>query len=216
MAVHIHQSRRPQNRVIFEKMPFVKTVFKHLRIPIPIQKDLPSDLISSIECEDIKIRLARDCPHPLITGSIITVIKIPRALKRVKFMTTGIKAEFYLLHPKTSKKIARLQTDGWHESTSDKQDRLWKVEATVTDAPVEIIDKDGFDDWIGLMLRIEGEEMEVWVEGWCSAGVKTFGTKIKVKKIPVKASLSIPGKVFIFHSKDRDPKAGSIRSEGTE
>jgi hypothetical protein len=197
-------------------MPFIKTVFKHLRIPIPVQKDAPSDLISSIECEDIKIRLARDCPHPLITGSIITVIKIPRALKRVKFMTTAIKAEFYLLHPKTSKKIARLETDGWHESTSDKRDRLWKVEATVTDAPVEIVDDDGFDEWIGMMLRIEGEEMEVWVEGWCSAGVKTLGTKIKVKKIPVKASLYIPGKVLTFYSKGRYPKARSVRPEGTE
>jgi hypothetical protein len=197
-------------------MPFIKTVFKHLRIPILIQKDLPSDLISSIECEDIKIRLSRDCPHPLITGSIITVIKIPKALKRIKFMMTGIKAEFYLLHPETSKKIARLRTDGWHESTSDKQDRLWKVEATVTDAPVEIIDNDGFDDWIRMMLQIEGEEMEVWVEGWCSAGVKTLGTKVKVKKIPVKASLNIPGNILMFHADGRYPKARSIRAEGTE
>jgi hypothetical protein len=131
-------------------------------------------------------------------------------------MTTGIKAEFYLLHPKTFKKIAQLVTDGWHESTSDKRDRLWKVEATVIDAPVEIIDNDGFDEWIGMMLQIEGEEMEVLIEGWCSAGVKTLGTKIKVKKIPVKASLMIPGIFLIFKANSRYTKAKSVRPEGTE
>src|ERR1700733_6421143 len=94
----------------------VRTVFKHLHFPIPLKKDLPSDLISSIELEDIEIRLNRECPRPLITGLITTVVQIPRAFRKIKFLTTDIKAEFYLLHPQTSRRIAKLETDGWHES----------------------------------------------------------------------------------------------------
>jgi LEA14-like dessication related protein len=172
---------------------FVHAVFKSLRLPIPVKKDLPSDLVSSIELEDITVRLPKECPQPLITGLITTFVRIPKGLRKVKFMTTGIKAEFYLLHPEHRGRIARLQTDGWHESSLDKRERLWKIEANVTDAPVEIVDGKGFDEWIGKMIEHEGEDMKVSVEGWCSAGIKIFGTKAKVKKIPVKATLKIPG-----------------------
>ena len=172
---------------------FINTVFKSLRLPIPIKKDLPSDLVSSIELEDITLRLPKECPQPWITGLITTVIRIPKGLRRVKFMTSGIKAEFYLLHPEHHGRIARLQTEGWHESKFDKRERLWKIQAKVTDAPVDIIDGKGFDEWIGKMVDHEGEDMRVSVEGWCSAGIKAFGIKAKVKRIPVKATLKIPG-----------------------
>ena len=172
---------------------FINAVFKCLRFPIPVKKDYPSDLVSSIELEDITIRLPKECSHPLITGLITTVIRIPWGLRKVKFITTGIKAEFYLLHPDHGGRIARLQTDGWEGSSFDKSERLWKIEAKVTDAPVEIVDDRGFDVWIGKMIEHEGEDMKVRVEGWCSAGINVFGTKAKVKKIPVKATLKIPG-----------------------
>ena len=167
---------------------------KHLHIPVPVKRDLPSDLISSIDLKDITIRFPKDCPRPLITGSIRTEIRIPRGLRKLKFMTGGIKAEFYLLHPKDhSRKISLLQTERWYGCSSEQNDKRWNVEATVKDAPVEIVDGDGFDDWIKAMLEVEGESMESWVEGWCSAGVKACWTKVKVKKIPVKAKLDIPG-----------------------
>lgn len=122
------------------------------------------------------------------------------------------KAEFYLLHPKTSRRIAKLETDGWHESTSDKRGKLWKIEARVTDAPVEILEGDGFDDWIGMMLQHEGEEMRVSVEGWCSAGIEALKTSAKVQKIPVHASLNIPG-LSLFKIDFRNPETRSIGSE---
>jgi hypothetical protein len=190
----------------------VRTVFKHLHFPIPLKKDLPSDLISSIELEDIEIRLNRECPRPLISGLITTVVQIPRAFRKIKFFTTDIKAEFYLLHPQTSRRIAKLETDGWHESTSDKRGKLWKIEARVTDAPVEILEGDGFDDWIGMMLQHEGEEMRVSVEGWCSAGIKALKTSAKVQKIPIHASLNIPG-LSSFKVDFRNPETRSIGSE---
>src|SRR5579859_1922201 len=175
---------------------FAQTVFKCLYFKIPLKKDYPSQHISSIELQDVEIRLNQECPNPLITGLITTKIQIPKGVRKLKFMTTGISAEFYLLHPKTKHRIARLETDGWYESTSDQSDKsgkIWTIETRVRDAPVEILEGDGFDDWIGMMMRHEGEEMSVSVEGWCSAGVKTLKTKVKVKRLPVKASLNIAG-----------------------
>ena len=171
----------------------INTVFKCLRFPIPVKKDYPSDLVSTIELKDITIHLPKESSHPLITGLITTNIRIPRALRKVKFITTGIKAEFFLLHPDNGGRIARLQTDGWHESNFDRKEGVWRIEAKVTNAPVEIVDGKGFDVWIGKMIEHEGEDMTVSVEGWCSAGINIFGTKAKVKKIPVKATLKIPG-----------------------
>ena len=193
----------------------VRTVFKHLHFPIPLKKDLPSDLISSIELEDIEIRLNRECPRPLITGLITTVIHIPRAFRKIKFLTTDIIIKRKCLPPAsqnipTNRKVQR--QNGWHESTSDKRGKLWKIEARVTDAPVEILEGDGFDDWIGMMLQHEGEEMRVSVEGWCSAGIEALKTSAKVQKIPVHASLNIPG-LSLFKIDFRNPETRSIGSE---
>jgi hypothetical protein len=173
---------------------FIKTVVKHLHIPIPIKSDLPSELISVIELKDITIYLPEHGPRPLLSGSIRTETKIPTGLGKLRFMTEGIQAEFYLLHPKDhARKISLVQTEGWHECSSTQGDEIWNIEAKVRDAPVEIIDGEGFDEWIKMMLEIEGESMGAWVEGWCSAGVKALGTKAKIKKIPVKANIDIPG-----------------------
>ena len=179
---------------------FVQTIVKHLRLPIPVKKGLPSDLISLIELEDITITLPRDCPHPLVTGLIRTEVRIPTGLHKISFMTTGIKAKFCLLHPKTNRPIAQLETDGWHESSSDKNERVWKIEARVKEAPVEIMEGQGFDEWIGMMLALEEEYMRISVEGWCTAGVKLAGTKIKVRKLPIKASLNLPGMFLAISS----------------
>lgn len=172
---------------------FINVVFKILHLPIPVKKDLPSNLISTISLKDIKIRLPKDLPHPLITGFISTEIHIPKLLRKVEFITTEIKAEFYLLHPKSGKRIAKLETDGWHESSFDKSKYLWRIEVVVEEAPVEIVDERGFDEWIGIMIEHEGETMNVSVEGWCSAGIKVLGTKARIQKLPIKASLDIPG-----------------------
>jgi len=179
---------------------FVQTIVKHLRLPIPVRKDLPSDLISLIELEDITITLPRDCPHPLVTGLIRTEVRIPTGLHKISFITTGIKAKFYLLHPKTKERIAQLETDGWHESSSDQDERVWKIEARVKEAPVEIVEGQGFYEWIGMMLALEEEFMRICVEGWCTVGIKLAGTKVKLRKLPVKASLNLPGISFTISS----------------
>ena len=176
---------------------FVETVVKHLHIPIPVKRDLPSELISLIELKDITIRLSKDYPRPLITGAIRTELRIPRGMRKLKFVTDGIKAEFYLLHPKDhSRRIALLKTERWDECCNGQTKKIWEIEAMVRDAPVEIIDCEGFDEWIKMMLALKGEEMEAFVEGSCAAGIKTLGTKLKIKKIPVKAKLNIPGTVL--------------------
>ena len=172
----------------------IETVIKHLHIPIPVKRRYTSDLISLIDLSDITIRFPNDSPRPLITGSIMTEIRIPIGMSKLKFMTEGVQAKFYLLHPRDqSRKISLLQTEGWHECASDQNSETWKITAKVREAPVEIIDGEGFDDWIKMMLAVQGETMESWVEGSCSAGVKALGTKVKIKKIPIKAKLNIPG-----------------------
>ena len=77
---------------------------------------------------------------------------------------------------------------------------------------MEILEGDGFDDWIGMMLQHEGEEMRVSVEGWCSAGIEALKTSAKVQKIPVHASLNIPG-LSSFKVDFRNPETRSIGSE---
>jgi hypothetical protein len=192
---------------------FVNAVFKHLKIPIPIKKNLPSELISLIEIHDIQIRLSKACPNPLITGVIRVCVKIPRGLRKFKLLTTEVEAEFYLLHPDTGGRIARLNTDGWQESSSANSKDEWRIQAKVTDAPVEIVDQKGFYDWIGMMLLLEEESMNVCVEGWCSAGMKMFGSKAKVERLPVKATLDVPGRPSLFAAESRNTQTWSIEPE---
>jgi hypothetical protein len=172
---------------------FVEVAVKHLHLPIPIKKDLAKEQISSIHLQDLHVSLPKTSSRPLLTGLITTFIHIPKLLKRLKFMTMGIKAEFYLLLPGTPKRIARLVTEGWHESSSGREGGLWKIEARVTDAPVEICDEEGFEEWIQMMMNHEGKEMKVSVEGWCTAGIEVLETSLQVQKLPVTASLDIPG-----------------------
>jgi hypothetical protein len=169
----------------------VEVTVKRLHFSIPIKKDLAKEQVSSIHLQDLHVSLPKTSPRPLLTGLITTFIHIPKLLKWLKFMTTGIKAEFYLLLPGTSKRIAKLVAEGWHESSSGREDGLWKVEARVKDAPVEICDEEGFDKWIQMMNH-EGSEMKITVEGWCTAGVDVLGTSLQVQKLPVTASLNIP------------------------
>ena len=174
----------------------VEAAVKHLHLSIPIKKDLATEQISSIHLQDLHASLPKTSSRPLLTGLIITFVHIPKLLKRLKFMTTGIKAEFYLLLPGCSKRVARLVTKGWHESSTGRENGHWKIEARIKDAPVEICDDEGFDEWIQMMLNHEGKEMKVTVEGWCTAGVDVLGTSLQVQKLPVTASLNVPGFPF--------------------
>lgn len=171
----------------------VEAAVKYLHLSIPIKKDLAKEQISSIHLQDLHVSLPKTSSRPLLMGLITTSIRIPKLLKRLKFMTTGIEAEFYLLLPGTSRRIARLVTEGWHESSSGRENGQWKIEARVKDAPVEICDEDGFDDWVQMMMNHEGKEMEVTVEGWSTAGIDVLATSLQVQKLPVTASLNIPG-----------------------
>lgn len=172
---------------------------KHLHLPIPLKKGVASEHISSIEIEDIHVSIAKDSPRPSITGFITTFLHIPRALKHLKFVTTGIQAEFYLLLPGTSTRIARLVTGGWQESSSGQQEGKWKIEARVKDAPVEICNEEGFDKWIRMMMEHEGD-MKVSVEGCCTAAIKALGASLQLQKLPVTACLNLPGKSSYFHN----------------